>query len=448
MTQDLLIAYYGDDFTGSTDVMDSLSANGVPTVLFLDLPTQQQLARFPEVRAVGIAGMSRTKSPGWMSDNLPAVYHALKGLNAPVNHYKVCSTFDSAPEVGSIGRAIEVGRDVFGPQTVPVVVGAPALRRYQVFGNLFATLKASTYRIDRHPVMSRHPVTPMTEGDLLRHLGQQTDLSIGLMDILSLAAADYAPRHDGLRAGDPDILFYDVLDQQSLQRAGELIWNAAFAGGSAFCAGSSGLEYALVAHWRACGVIAETSRSKATGFDPVDRLFVISGSCAPVTGDQIEAAASAGFVKCAIDPAAVLNPETREQAIEAVTATCLSDLDKGKSVVAHSAIGAPDPQSRALYQRDPEAFSRDLSQAQGRIFRDILKQSGLKRAVVAGGDTSGGVTSQLGLFALSALAPAAPGAPLCRAYSDDPAFDGLEIVLKGGQMGDTGFFKTVRDGTA
>ncbi|SEL46587.1 Uncharacterized conserved protein YgbK, DUF1537 family [Roseovarius azorensis] len=446
MTNDLLIAYYGDDFTGSTDVMESLSMNGVQTVLFLDLPTAEQLARFPSARAVGIAGMSRAMSPGWMSKNLPPVYDALKALGAPVCHYKVCSTFDSSPETGSIGRAIEIGRECFGTPTVPVVVGAPALRRYQVFGNLFASVSDATFRIDRHPTMSRHPVTPMTEGDLRCHLAAQTDLDVELMDILALWDDSYRERHADVMRRDPDILFYDVMDQRSLRRSGELIWNAA-GGRSLFCAGSSGLEYALVAHWRAQGLVPAAEDLPAPGFDPVERMFVISGSCSPVTGGQIGAALNAGYLGCTIDPANILNPDTRSDVIETVTNACVAGLAEGRNVVAYSAIGAPDAKARALYERNPEAFTRELSQAQGTIFRDTLHRSGLTRAVVAGGDTSGGITGGLGLFALTALAPITPGAPLCRAHAENPKFDGLEIVLKGGQMGDKDFFEHVRKGT-
>ena len=73
-----------------------------------------------------------------MSANLPAIFRTLQQFGAPVTHYKVCSTFDSSPDTGSIGRAMEIGRDVFAPAFVPIVVGAPHLRRYVVFGNLFA----------------------------------------------------------------------------------------------------------------------------------------------------------------------------------------------------------------------------------------------------------------------------------------------------------------------
>ena len=89
----LLLAYYGDDFTGSTDAMEAMTAAGVPTVLFLDVPAPDALARFPDARCVGIAGSSRGRSPAWMDAELPRAFAALARLGAPILHYKVCSTF-------------------------------------------------------------------------------------------------------------------------------------------------------------------------------------------------------------------------------------------------------------------------------------------------------------------------------------------------------------------
>ncbi|MBO9630516.1 MAG: four-carbon acid sugar kinase family protein, partial [Shinella sp.] len=115
-----LISYYGDDFTGSTDVMEALASNGVETVLFLKRPDADLLSRFSGARAYGLAGTSRSETPDWMDVHLSEAFGWLKTLDAELCHYKVCSTFDSAPAVGNIGRAIEIGRAVFGPATVPL----------------------------------------------------------------------------------------------------------------------------------------------------------------------------------------------------------------------------------------------------------------------------------------------------------------------------------------
>src|SRR5206468_10770428 len=125
---------------GSTAALEELALGGVPAALFLEPPTQEILAvRFPGVRAVGVAGTSRSMTPQEMEESLPPIFTALKKLDVRLCHYNVCSTFDSAPSVGSIGRALDIGWRIFDPAFVPVVVGAPMLKRYVVFGNLFAT---------------------------------------------------------------------------------------------------------------------------------------------------------------------------------------------------------------------------------------------------------------------------------------------------------------------
>src|SRR5580700_6140681 len=116
--------YYGDDFTGSTDALEALAANGVQCVLFLDPPSEEMLAGFPACQAIGVAGESRSRDPEWMSAHLPRVFERLRRLGAATCQYKVCSTFDSSPATGSIGRALEIGRQVFGGRFVPVVVAA------------------------------------------------------------------------------------------------------------------------------------------------------------------------------------------------------------------------------------------------------------------------------------------------------------------------------------
>jgi uncharacterized protein YgbK (DUF1537 family) len=211
-----LISYYGDDFTGSTDVLEALASNGVETVLFLKAPDAALLSRFASARAFGLAGTSRSETPDWMDVHLREAFAWLKTLDAELCHYKVCSTFDSAPDVGSIGRAIEIGRAVLGPATVPLIVGAPQIRRYTAFGQLFAAYQGRNYRIDRHPVMSRHPVTPMDEADILRHLARQTELSSALIDTIAIGGDP--------EIGEAAILLLDVHDQATQAAAGGLLW--------------------------------------------------------------------------------------------------------------------------------------------------------------------------------------------------------------------------------
>ena len=294
---ELLLAFYGDDFTGSTDAMEALALSGLRTVLFLSPPTPDFLQRkFPDLRCMGVAGTSRAMSPAEMDAQLEPVLRELWALGAPLTHYKVCSTFDSAPEVGSIGHVADMARGTLTPgQTISVLAGAPPLRRYTVFGNHFAAAGDEIFRLDRHPTMSRHPVTPMHEADLRVHLSHQTRAGIGLMSLPELAGDDAGvdARHALKLESKPDLLLYDCADDQSLRTVGRLIWQQAQRA-QHFAIGSSGVEYALSAHWRASGVIP-AARATFPAVSPVKQLLVVSGSASPMTASQIQWASEHGF---------------------------------------------------------------------------------------------------------------------------------------------------------
>ena len=151
----LLLAFYGDDFTGSADAMEALTINGVKTALFLGHPTEERLrARLSDLQAVGISGTSRTMTPSQMDAELPAQLALLNSLEPRLIHYKVCATFNSSPRIGSIGHAADIAFDVIRPSCGVIVQGIPLLGRYIVFGNHFTVYGDQRYRLDRHPVMS------------------------------------------------------------------------------------------------------------------------------------------------------------------------------------------------------------------------------------------------------------------------------------------------------
>ena len=90
----VLVAFYGDDFTGSSAVMEVMTFAGLPAVMFVETPTSEQLERFRSYRAIGIAGVARAMPPSWMDAHLPGAFRALAEYKAPVMHYKICSTLE------------------------------------------------------------------------------------------------------------------------------------------------------------------------------------------------------------------------------------------------------------------------------------------------------------------------------------------------------------------
>lgn len=442
-----LIGWLGDDFTGAAAVMEVLAFAGLPAVLFTDIPDPDLLARFAGVRGIGLATTARSQSPEGMARTLSPAYAWLAELRPEILHYKLCSTFDSAPQLGSIGRAIEIGLAHRPARAVPIVTAAPQMRRYQAFGTLFAGTPDGIFRLDRHPVMSRHPATPMTEADLLRHLATQTDLPSALIDLPTLAgdpdAALTAHLDRGMR-----LLSIDMIDDRSESAVGRLLWR--HRGALSLVAGSQGVEYALVRHWQEAGMIPPAPPTPSAG--AVDCIAAVSGSVSPITAGQIAWAGAHGFAPIPFEAsAACASPDALADAETRVISLALAAAAQGASPLIHTALGPDDPavtRFRAALSStslSPERVHARLGAALGRILDATLTHARLARAVISGGDTSGHALRELDLQALTALAPTIPGAALCTGHGTGP-HDGLQIALKGGQMGSEDYFGWVRAG--
>jgi len=434
-----LVAWYGDDFTGSAAVMEVLEFSGFPSVLFLGPPDAALLARFGKRRGIGIASEARTRSPEWMDKNLPHAFAALRATGAPVVHYKLCSTLDSAPHTGSIGRAAELGL----ADWAPLLVAAPRIGRWQAFGNLFARHADGIARLDRHPTMAHHPVTPMHEADVRVHLGKQTNLPIGLIDLTDLQSGAGMQALERERAKGARIVALDVVDDAGMCEAGRLIWAEARAA-QLFVLGSQGIEDALIAVWVAQGHQLPAPRPAAAATGPV---AVVSGSCSPQTDRQIAVANAQGFAAFRLDLTGASTPAGLTLVTETLVLSALNVLQSGQSVIVYSAQGPNDPAiaaTRALAQKvgQPELVEAIL----GNILIRLHKDAGLRRCAVAGGDTSGAVTKALGVIALTAEAEIVPAVPLLHAHFPYCDRSPLELVLKGGQMGPEDLFAKIRDG--
>lgn len=436
MSGQYLLSYYGDDFTGSTDVMEALSSNGIETVLFTRIPSEDEQARFTGFRAVGLAGTSRSQPPAWMDRHLPVAFEWLKSLGAEFCHYKVCSTFDSAPERGSIGRALEIGLSVFEQRQAGIVVGAPQLKRYTMFGHLFAGYAGQVYRVDRHPVMRHHPATPMAEADLRLHLTAQTALPVAVPDADGAALSGCEELQALLDGTHARAVLFDVHDAASQRRAGDMLAGMQ-ALGNRFLVGSSGIEYALLAAGR-LGV--EGSREPARPLDAAERIAVVSGSCSPTTERQIRTACAAGFAGIALDFSDLADGDG--EAFDKALREAGKALAEGRSPILYTALGAPV--STAI---DPEANST-VGRTLGRLLDTLVKRHDLTRVAVAGGDTSSHALSELDTLALTLrkAIPASPGSPVCLGHFADGR-EPIELLLKGGQIGGERYFVDLRDGT-
>lgn len=452
----LSLVFYGDDFTGSTDALEVLTAAGLKCALFLTPPTPELLAEMGGFDAIGIAGDSRALSNSEMDDVLPEIFQAIKRLSPSLVHYKVCSTFDSASTVGSIGHVIELAARTFGTKGIPIIAGNPALGRYCVFGNLYALSKTdhTVHRIDRHPIMRAHPITPMHEADLSIHIGQQKNLSISKIDIRQMEQNSDLSNLARELAGQHDAVLFDGTTEAHMTTAGRVLTELSSSDAPLFVVGSSGVEYGLTQHWRSAGLM-ETREAKVEPLKSVEQVLVISGSASPLSQAQIDAAIDYGFVELEVDAAALIVDARRSAAVRDVVTAAVSHLEKGRSVLIHTAKGPNDPRIEQMIKAMLlEGLLRDEARVQGgkklavelgRVVLEILKAFPLKRLVVSGGDTSSQVTKMLAPDALVIKSDISPGAPLCQMRSQKPYLAELEVALKGGQMGDRDYFiKTLR----
>ncbi len=434
MTPPPALLWYGDDFTGATDTLGTAARMGLRALLFLRRPTDVQLAAAGALDCVGLAGAARSMDPDAMRAELAHVVPLFHRLGARVLHYKLCSTFDSAAGVGSIGVALQTLRAALPGARTAIVGGQPDLGRYCAFGNLFARAGSGgeVWRIDRHPTMACHPVTPMGEADLRRHLALQGLTRLALLPLTAVrdTPAALQAQWDALADTAPDGVLFDVVDNADLERIGALLWHEADRA-PLLVAGASSVVQALAPR------IAPSHGSQAAApVAPADGpVLVLAGSLSPVTAEQVRNATS--YETVWLDPQALLGqPAYRADAAQRITAL----LRAGRHVLACTVA----PGQAATQAID----ARALALAGGALLRDVLHAVPLARIGVAGGDTSSYAVQALDAWGLSYMAAVAPGVALCRMHSDDGALDGTEIALKGGQMGTPDLFERLVHGTA
>ena len=423
------------------------------------IPSAEQIHRFGNPDAVGVAGMTRAMVPEEMSKTLSQAFSVLNELNPRHVHYKVCSTFDSSPEIGNIGTAIETGARIFQNEFTPVLVAAPNLGRYSAFGNLYARMgigsQGAIYRLDRHPSMRAHPVTPALESDLRLHLSKQTSQPMGLIDLVDMAkpTSEIIAKLNTEISEGKKIIFFDAMYEYQMVTIGEVFDQKAGEISPLFSVGSSGIEKALGDFWTKQKIFSPRNQ-----WEPISEckpMLVLSGSVSPITASQIEWAVKHGFEEIEVD-AQLMENENPEFFISEYQKKIVSSLRKGKSVILHTARGSEDPRIQIINlilkekgwdaQRMRTQTAKIFGRVLGQSARRALEQFPVKRLVIAGGDTSSFAARELGIEAVEMIAPLFSGAPLCRAFASGSPVDGIEVNLKGGQVGDETYFGALQKG--
>jgi uncharacterized protein YgbK (DUF1537 family) len=430
-----LVTFYGDDFTGSTDALLQYHRAGLRSVLLVGRPDPATIVEWArDYDVLGVAGVARSLGPPDMVAEVRPVLEAFRRVEPRAVQYKMCSTADSSPRLGSLGTAIELGRAVFGPDPVPVLAAQPGLGRYTAFGHHFAEEDGQVHRLDRQPTMSRHPATPMTESDLRVHLGAQTPLAIGSLDVTTYALPPEQAigRYRELLARQPGAVVFDAIESRHLRVAAGLMLDG-LPGRTLFALGSGGLSSGLAARLHEGPAVVEGD----AGLGP-SPVLAVSGSCSAQTARQIRHAQDAGWTGIPIDIGALADEYVAAIGDEVVGA--LKSTRRG--VIVYTALGES---SRRGDRRD---LVGTIGRLLGGVVTEAVRRTGTRRLLIAGGDTSGRVMGELGVDAIEIERVLGAGVAVCRARANDPRMDGVQFVLKGGQVGNVGLFEEVRLGGA
>lgn len=413
--------FCGDDFTGASDTLATLSRAGLRSRLFLSSTAVQKCQTLSDFDAIGIATATRSMKPEKIRAELSEIGQTLAALDAKIFHYKICSTFDSSPKTGSIGAGVDTLRQLLPNSGVVVIGGQPSLGRYCAFSNLFAAaIDQRLYRIDSHPTMANHPVTPMSEADLRLLLESQ-----GIDSVHGIHLPEYTEDIDSIQGtvrnfmvGNRVVLF-DVLHQSDLSIIGKILNELPL---PRLVVGASSVAEAYIAGF----VTQGTDAPPYITYKPEKPVFLLAGSRSQATELQVQEAK--GFSQLLIDPAEI--EQDSDATLVKLSTASINLLDKGCNVMA---IVSSDMQ-HSLTRVELAQFTADLTAC-------IAFSGSIGRLGIAGGDTSSLALQSLGVESLSYVTDIEPGICLCRLHSlTKPAIDGLEVVLKGGQMGSPHLF--------
>ncbi len=417
--QKILLGCIADDFTGATDLANNLVRAGMRVVQTIGVPTQPLQA---EVDAVVVSLKSRTIEPEQACAQSVAALRWLQAQGAQQIYFKYCSTFDSTAQ-GNIGPVTDALMAALQTNFTIATPAFPDAGRTVFKGYLFVGSV-----LLHESGMQDHPLTPMTDPNLVRVLAPQTRHQVGLIDYAVVAQGEAAirARIADLRAEGVSIAVVDAVSNADLHRLG-----AALADMPLVTAGS-GVAIGLPSNF---GI---SPNEQASCLPPAGGLqAIVSGSCSRATNTQVAAFRAAGLPALAIDPLRLQQgAEAAQQLVNEALAFCQTHLAKGPVLVYSTA--EPDVLKGIQEQLGVQAAGQIVEQTLARIAVGLVQQ-GVGQLIVAGGETSGAVVQALGMTQLQIGAQIDPGVPWCAGQT---AVTGttLHITLKSGNFGTSDFF--------
>lgn len=414
----MILGVIADDFTGATDVASMLVRAGLHTVQVLGVPD----GGLPQADAVVIALKTRTVAPDEAVAQSLEALAALRTAGARQVYFKYCSTFDSTPK-GNIGPVTDALMAALGTDFTIACPAFPENGRTVFRGHLFvgdALLSDSGMR--------HHPLTPMTDANLVRVLQAQTAHAVGLLrhDALDGGVPAVRERITQLRAEGVKIAVADAVSNAHLLTLAD-----ACADLPLLTAGS-GVALGLPPAYAQRGWFTPNANAAT-----LERLngpsAVVSGSCSEATNAQVAQWQTAGRTALLIDPLAL---HEGRQTASAVLAQATAALARGPVLV--YATAAPESVRAVQAALGVQAAGALVEHALAHIAHGLVA-CGVRRLVVAGGETSGAVVQALGVQQLRIGAPICPGVPWTQAHL--PGQGGtVQLALKSGNFGGVDFF--------
>jgi uncharacterized protein YgbK (DUF1537 family) len=415
----LKLGCIADDYTGASDLANTLTRCGLRTVQTIGVPADDLL--LPEVDAVVVALKSRSIEAADAVARSRAADKWLRGRGASHVLFKICSTFDSTDR-GNIGPVTDALRADCGATIVLVTPAFPATGRTVYQGNLFVGFVP----LNESP-LKEHPLNPMLDSSLVRVLARQSVGKVGLVDLAVVArGADAVRARLGeLAAQGVNAAIIDAVFDADLETIGAVALDHRLS------VGASGIGLGLARALVASGQV-KAATDDARAMEPVGGpAACLAGSCSQATLQQI-ANAEAAIAVLHLDPERVVAGKDEAQRALAWASARLAD---GPVLIASSS--APDEVARLQARHGREGVGHAIEQAMADI-AEGLAQSGVRRLVVAGGETSGAVVDRLGLLGFLVGAEIAAGVPVLRTVGTR-AGDML-LALKSGNFGGPAFF--------
>ena len=419
----MLIGAIADDLTGATDIALTLTREGMRTLQVVGAPKAD--VDVGDADAVVVALKSRTIPAA------EAVRRSLEALDWLLQRqaeqivFKYCSTFDSTP-AGNIGPVLDALQESLGTALTIACPAFPANGRSVYQGHLFV----GDLLLSDSP-MRRHPLTPMTDANLVRVLGRQSRASIGLVPFATVSRGPEAIRtaFDAAIEAGTRVLIVDAVADDQLRAIGKA------AAGLKLLTGSSGVAMGLPDNFRAAGKLIAGGPDASFPM-PSGRGVILAGSCSAATMRQVAHAIEAGVPGVKIDPRSIASKKLDASAV----ADGVARSDRLSLV-----YSTADPQDVAAAQNElgREAAGELVEKFLGSVAHG-LRERGFRRFVVAGGETSGAVIEALGVSSLRIGLQIDPGVPWTLSSGETP----LALALKSGNFGTDDFFLKAWSGFA